>query len=75
MTSTDANRKNLDRLHETCRLLEIDIAEITSEIIELEISRDTLIKELTSARKVLYKEFEKIQQYLNDLDPDKNTVH
>lgn len=74
MTSVNIDRKKLDELHETCRLLEIDIAELTSEIIEFELARDTLIKELKGARKVLYKAFKKLQQNLNDSDPDKNAV-
>lgn len=74
MTSANTDREKLDELRETCRLLEIDITELTSEIIELELSRDTLIKELKGARKVLYKAFAKLQQNLNDSDPDKNAV-
>lgn len=74
MTSANTDRVKLDELRETCRLLEIDTTELTSEIIELELSRDTLIKELKGARKVLYKAFAKLQQNLNDSDPDKNAV-
>lgn len=74
MTSTNTDREKLDELHETCRLLEIDIAELTSEIIELELARDTLLKELKGARKVLYGAFVELQKNLNDSDPDKNTV-
>lgn len=52
--------KNINVLKKKCRLLEIDIFEITSEIIELEISRETLIGELKKHRKALYEEFEKM---------------
>lgn len=68
------DREKLDDLLEKCKLLEIDIAELTSEIIEFEIARDTLINELKGARKELYKAFKKIQVHLNDSDAEKNTV-
>lgn len=74
MTSTNTDREKLDKLHETCRFLEIDIAELTSEIIELELARDTLLKELKGTRKVLYEAFVELQKNLNDSDPDKNNV-
>lgn len=57
--------EKIKQLKETCGLLEIDIQEIISEIIELEISRETLIEELKKTRKALYKEIEKIEQVKN----------
>lgn len=63
------SRNKIDKLKETCKLLELDIQELTSEIIEQELSRETLIKELKSARRQLYREFEKIQGGLSDPSP------
>lgn len=54
--------EKISKLKKTCELLEIDIKEITSEIIELEISRETLTNELKEARKALYAEIAKIGQ-------------
>lgn len=64
MTSNE--RDKLKKLSETCKLLELDIQELTSEIIESELSREQLISELKKARRQLYKEFEKIQETLSD---------
>lgn len=57
--------EKINSLKETCRLLETDIQELTSEIIELEISRENLTEELKKARKTLYKEIEKNEQDKN----------
>lgn len=74
MTSTDTDRERIDNLNEKCRLLQTDINELTSEIIEMELSREILINELKQARRELYREFAKIQKSLNDSDSNKNTV-
>lgn len=54
--------EEVNKLRKTCQLLETDIKEVISEIVELEISRETLIEELKEARKALYKAIEKIKQ-------------
>lgn len=60
MTSEDKGR--IEKLNTTCKLLEADIQNLTSEIIESELSREQLILELKNARRQLYKEFEKIRE-------------
>lgn len=69
----NVDREKVERLRETCRLLEIDIQELTSEIIESELSREKLIEELKNVRRQLYREFERVQESLNDLDINKNS--
>lgn len=66
MTSEDKGR--IEKLNTTCKLLEADIQNLTSEIIESELSREQLILELKNARRQLYKEFEKIREGLSDID-------
>lgn len=68
MTNTNPTREKIEKLSTSCKLLESDIQELTNEIIESELSREQLISELKNARRQLYKEFEKIQEQLNDLD-------
>lgn len=68
MSTTNIDSEKIRKLRETCQLLEIDIQEVTSEIIELRLSREKLIKQLEKARRQLYHEFEKIQENLNDSD-------
>lgn len=55
----------IGKLKETCRLLEMDIQEITSEIIELQLSLENLIGELKIARRELYIELGKFNNLLN----------
>lgn len=66
MTSEDKGR--IEKLNTTCKLLEADIQNLTSEIIESELSREQLILELKNARRQLYREFEKIREGLSDID-------
>lgn len=51
-----------EKLRKTCRLLELDIQETTNEIIELELSRENLIKELKNSRRKLYIEIAKLME-------------
>lgn len=53
--------EKIEKLKKTCRLIEIDIHEIISEIVELQITRETLTEELKEARKALYKEIAKTE--------------
>lgn len=72
MANTDPTKERIEKLSATCKLLESDIQELTSEIVESELSREQLILELKNARRELYKEFEKIQEQLNDLELQPN---
>lgn len=54
--------EKLEELKEACRLLEIDIQELISEIIELELSRENLIEELKNFRRELYQEFKNLNK-------------
>lgn len=62
------DKERIEKLTTQCKLLETDIQELTSEIIESELSREQLILKLKNVRRQLYKEFEKIQEQLNDLN-------
>lgn len=74
MTNTDPTRARIEKLSAACKLLETDILELTNEIIESELSREQLFTELRNTRRELYKEFEKIQQQLNDSDLPTNVT-
>lgn len=54
--------EKISNLKKKCQLLEKDIAEIISEIIELGISREQIIDELKKVRKELYMEIGKIEK-------------
>lgn len=56
----------INKLRETCRRLEIDIQELTSEIIESQLSLENLLEELKIARRELYSE---VETYNNLVDP------
>lgn len=72
MKMSNIDSDNIKKLSDTCKLLEAEIQDLTSEIIESELSREQLIKELKKARRLLYQEFEKLQEDLSDLSLNGN---
>lgn len=61
-------RSRIEKLSEKCKLLEEDIKHLTSEIIELELSREQLLLELKNIRRELHKEFEKFQKVNSNVE-------
>ena len=56
----------IEKLSEKCKLLEEDIKHQTSEIIELELSREYSLLELKNIRRQLHKEFANLQENNKD---------
>lgn len=64
-------RDRIEKLSEKCKLLEEDIKHQTSEIIELELSREYSLLELKNIRRQLHKEFEKVQEVNTNVEISK----
>lgn len=60
-------RDRIEKLSEKCKLLEEDIKHQTSEILELELSREYSLLKLKNIRRQLHKEFENLQENNNNV--------
>lgn len=56
----------MEILKKTCQMLEIDIKEITNEIIELQLAREGLIDELRKKRRKLYRKVKKMEKRMSE---------